>query len=307
LTENIFFFIINPNAGNNGAKREWETIEKLLKDNNINFEYKFTEATGHAEAIVKEKIAKGFRNFVVVGGDGTLNEVSNGIFKQKEVPTTEIYIGIFSMGTGNDWIRYFNIPTDYSSSIDRLIKKHSIKQDVGKIKFLSDEQENEAYFLNVAGLGLDSKIVQSTNVMKVRGKRTKIAYFRSLFKGFIKYKSQILKISIEDEIIEGKILSMSIGNGKFSGGGMQQTPNALNNDGLLDVTIYPNMTKFQIALAMPKLYSGKIEKIKGLKTYKTTSFSIENLEKTIFEIDGEIIDGKSFEISILPLSINVII
>lgn len=302
-----YFFIINPNAGKSNGSSEWLKIKSLLEKNSIIFDFKLTENAGHAEIIVKEKIIEGYRNFIIVGGDGTLNEVVNGIFKQKNVATSNINIGLFSLGTGNDWARYFKFSKNYEFAVKRLTENKIVKQDVGKIIYKSDKILNDRYFLNVAGIGLDSIIVYSVNQIKKRGKQTKLAYFIALIKCFLKYKSEKITININDEVLCDNFLSLSIGNGKFSGGGMQQTPDAINNDGLFDVAIYPNMTKLKMILNMYKLYNGKIKKLKGLNYIKTKQLSISIDKNNIFELDGEIISGDNFEISIIENAINVII
>jgi YegS/Rv2252/BmrU family lipid kinase len=251
-SRNNYFFIINPNAGNEGGKKEWPLISKVLEENQLDYSFAFTDSQGHAEKIVAEKIVEGYKKFVVVGGDGTLNETINGIFKQSLVPQSEIFLGLIQMGTGNDWARYYQLSFDYNDAVKRLLKMETKKQDVGVVKYCDGENQKSAYFINVAGLCFDSTVVKATNVMKERGRRTKAAYLISLLKSLINYKPWTLKLSINDQVLEGKFLSISIGNGKFSGGGMIQTPNAVIDDGLLDVTIYENMPKFKIITNIKK-------------------------------------------------------
>jgi YegS/Rv2252/BmrU family lipid kinase len=305
--ENKFFFLINPNAGNEDGEREWPYISELLAKNNVNFEFAFTERIGHAEEIISEKILLGWRNFVVVGGDGTLNETINAVFKQNAVPTTEINLGLMQMGTGNDWARYYGFDTDYLKVINRLENGKTKRQDVGKISYLANGEKKQTYFINIAGLCFDSVVVKATNRMKERGKRTKSAYIISLLRSLIKYKPWHLKITINDETLEGKFLSISIGNGKYSGGGMMQTPDAVIDDGWLHVTIYENMPKFKIVTNIKKLYSGTILKVKGVRSFKTKEFKIESKETIFAETDGEIIGSTPYLIGIVPNSVNVFV
>ncbi|MDD2634326.1 MAG: diacylglycerol kinase family lipid kinase [Bacteroidales bacterium] len=302
-----YFFIINPNAGNEGGSHEWPKIVNMLKSNSIEYDFAFTEHVGHAEKIVSQKISETYRKFIVVGGDGTLNEVTNGIFKQKFAPTTEIYLGLIQMGTGNDWARYYDMKPDYDEEMARLINCPSRIQDVGKMKYSLEGEQKSAYFINIAGLCFDSVVVKATNEMKQRGRRTKFAYLISLLKSLIKYKPWHLKININDEILEGKFLSISIGNGKYSGGGMMQTPEAKIDDGYLHVTIYQNMPKYKIITNVNKLYNSKILDIKQVRSFKTKGFTIESKEPIFAETDGEIIGSTPYEISILPSSLNVIV
>ncbi|MDD3686810.1 MAG: diacylglycerol kinase family lipid kinase [Bacteroidales bacterium] len=305
--ENKFFFLINPNAGNEDGEREWPRISELLNKNNITFEFAFTERIGHAEEIISEKISSGWRNFVVVGGDGTLNETINAVFKQNSVPTTEINLGLMQMGTGNDWARYYGFDTDYQKVINRLLTGKTKRQDVGKISYVANGDIRQAYFINIAGLCFDSVVVKATNRMKERGKRTKSAYIISLLRSLIKYKPWHLKITINDEILEGKFLSISIGNGKYSGGGMMQTPDAVIDDGWLHVTIYENMPKFKIVTNIKKLYSGTILNVNGVRSFKTKEFKIESQETIFAETDGEIIGSTPYLIGIVPNSVNVFV
>ncbi len=305
--ENKFFFLINPNAGNEGGEREWPKIVEILNKKELQYEFAFTKAVGHAEEIIISKIGEGFRKIVIVGGDGTLNETINGVMKQTSISTTDIYLGLIQMGTGNDWARYYGFDQDYEKAIARLISNKSVRQDVGKIDYLVENQKKSAYFINIAGLCFDSAVVKATNIMKERGHRTKSAYLISLLRSLIKYKPWTLKIIINNQILEGKFLSISIGNGRFSGGGMKQTPEAIINDGFLDVTVYENMPKFKIVTNIKKLYNGKILEIKGVRSFRTKSFRIES-EQTIYaETDGEIIGTAPYEISIVADSINVFV
>ena len=304
-----FFFIINPKAGNVFEKREWGKIEKLLYNEAINYDYSFTEHIGHAQQIVIEKINLGYRKFVVLGGDGTLNEVINGIFKQKNVPTNEIYIGLFCLGTGNDWAKYYNFTHDYNESIKRLKNEKYQSQDIGKIAHYINGQKQESFFINVAGTCFEAVVVNETNKMKTRGHRNKTAYLWALLKSLFSYKSWKLKIFINNQSLEGKFLSISIGNGKYSGGGMMQAPNAIIDDGQFDVVLYSNMTKLKMILNVKNLYNGKIHTVKGIEAYRTDSLTIEVIEtpNCFAQMDGEIIYGTKYEFSMLHKAINVMI
>lgn len=307
INSDKYFFVINPNAGNEDGKKEWPNIVELLLEENIYFDFEFTDSTGHAERIVIEKIQEGFKKFIVVGGDGTLNEVVNGIFKQNHTPSSDIYIGIFCMGTGNDWARYYGFSKSHIDAVERLKNGDSKVQDVGKIEYGKGNNPKHAYFINIAGLCYDSVVVHATNEMKERGKRTAMGYLQSLLKSLIHYKPWKLKVFINDEVLEGKFLSISIGIGKFSGGGMIQTPNAVIDDGYFDVTIYPNMSKLKMIFNVRKLYNGKILSIKGVKSFRTKQLNIEAKNATFAQTDGEIIGNAPYEITVIPQSINILI
>jgi len=305
--ENKYFFIVNPNAGNSEAEHEWINILEVINKNNLDFDFSVTKFNGHAEQIISEQIKAGHRNFIIVGGDGTLNEVTNAVCKQKEVSSKDISLGIIQMGTGNDWAKYYGFDKDYQKAIDRFKQKNTKFQDVGLIRYNDGSENKEAYFINIAGLCFDSLVVKTTNQMKARGKRTSLSYMFNLLKNLINYKPWHLKIHINDEILEGKFLSISIGNGKYSGGGMLQTPNAVIDDGLLDVTIYENMPKFKIAANVRRLYNGTVGKVKGVRMFKTKELLIESEQDIFAETDGEIIGSAPYDISIIPGAIKVFV
>ncbi|MGI6478680.1 MAG: diacylglycerol/lipid kinase family protein [Salinivirgaceae bacterium] len=305
--ENKYFFLINPNAGNSEGKREWSNILEVINKNNLDLDFAFTEFNGHAEQIVLEQIKVGHRNFIIVGGDGTVNEVINAVCKQNEVSSEDISLGIIQMGTGNDWSKYYEFDNDYQKAIDRFKQKKTKFQDVGLIRYKDESENKEAYFINIAGLCFDSVVVKATNQMKARGKRTRLSYMFSLLKNLINYKPWHLKIHINDEILEGKFLSISIGNGKYSGGGMLQTPDAIIDDGWLDVTIYENMPKFKIAINVGRLFNGSVSKVRGVRMFKTKKFLIESEQEIFAETDGEIIGSTPYEISIIPKAVKVFV
>ena len=131
-TANRWFVIVNPVAGKGLGLTDWPVISKLLRDNSIAFDFAFTEHRFHAIELSVEAVNNGYRRLIVVGGDGTLNEVVNGLFIQKAVPQTDVLLSVIAVGTGNDWVRMFGIPRTYTDSIKSIVAGHSFLQDVGK-------------------------------------------------------------------------------------------------------------------------------------------------------------------------------
>lgn len=114
--------IVNPNAGRHKIDKDWDIINDLLIKAKIDFQNAFTEFKEHAIKLSYESIEKGFRKFIVVGGDGTLNEVVNGIFTQNKIPSSDFLVAMIPVGTGNDWCRMFNVPFKYNEAI-RIIER----------------------------------------------------------------------------------------------------------------------------------------------------------------------------------------
>lgn len=301
--------IINPKAGNGDGKNEWSKIENLLLKNKISFIPKFTERKKHASILAEEFIVNNDgRKIVIVGGDGTVNEVINGIFNQKKIDTTEIYIGLISVGSGNDWGRTLNIPNNIEEAINVIKNQNSVLTDVGKVRFYDYNKAIKLnYFLNVAGVGFDAAVAKKTNLSKEKNaKGNKFSYLLNLFSSLLSYRNKRTRIKIDDSIHKhGKFFSISIGICKYNGGGMKQLPNAIHNDGLLDMTIIGNISKLQVIKKINDLYDGSFINHKKIDTYTAKKINIESTPNSHLEIDGESVGTIPAEFGIIKKAINV--
>lgn len=302
-----YLFIVNPNAAKGKAGKDWRRIERHVGKRDVHYKAVLTNSPGHAVSIVEEELRLGYKNFVVVGGDGTVNEVVNGIFHQQIVPPEEISIGIIPVGTGNDWARYYKIPKKYSKALDHVFSEEVHFQDIGKLTHLVDGRPSTHYFANIAGFGFDALVVKATNDMQDRGNRLAIAYLFNLIRTAVSYRSIPMTIDINTQRFEKKVFSISVGNGMFSGGGMKQTPQAEINDGYFDVTIYDDMPLLKVVRNVSKLYNGKILNISGVHHYKTKRLVVQDGPDLLAEVDGEIIPNGPFEIEILPSALKVLV
>ncbi|MEA3447589.1 MAG: diacylglycerol kinase family protein [Bacteroidota bacterium] len=307
MTRN-YLFIVNPNAGNSKAGKDWRRIEKILQKREVKYKAMLTAQSGHALNIISEELQLGYKTIIVVGGDGTLNEVVNGIFHQNIVPPEQVNLGIIPVGTGNDWARYYKLPRNYNKALNRIFKHKTHFQDVGRVRYTYEGKENISYFVNIAGFGFDAEVVNRTNVIQERGNRAAITYLYSLLRCLFSYKAEELNLIINDKHIRQKVFSISIGNGKYSGGGMRQTPHAVINDGLLDVTVYDDMSVWKIVVNLPKLYNGRVKKLNTVSSYRSSKLAIFNENKPLFaEIDGELIKGTHFNVEILPSALRILL
>ena len=300
---NSFFIVINPSSGNTNFKKSWETITHFLKLKNINFSYSFTEYRKHEVIIVDKAIKQGYRNIISVGGDGTLHHVVNGIMKQRYIKTSKIKLGVIPLGTGNDWIKTYNIPNSIKKSIDIIVKNNTILQDIGCIKLSNGKKE---YFNNLAGTGYDGYVVKNLNNLKKIGS---LAFIVSGLYSLFSYKKTKYSISFNNKTINEKCLMILFGICKYSGGGLRVTKDPNPKDGLLDITIVKNISFLDLLFNVPKLYNGKIVHHKKVSNFKTKKIIVKNTSNSnsFIEADGEIIGINSFNISILPNAIQFII
>lgn len=303
LHSESWFLIVNPNSGTGNFQNSWKTIQECLNEQEVDYSFSFTQYPKHEIHLVKEAIQQGFRKIISVGGDGTLHHVLNGMMRQRYINSSEIKIGVIPLGTGNDWIKTYKIPTDIRQAI-QIIKKENIDfQDVGLIKFEDSKQE---YFINIAGIGYDGYVVKKLKALKKLGS---IAYLLSGLQGLLFYKKSNYVIEINDQRVEEKCLMILFGICRYSGGGMQMIKDPNPKDGLLDVTISKNFSFFDLILNLPKLYNGKIVFHQKVENFKVSSFRIteKSKGKSYIEADGELIGAGSLEVSILPKVIQIII
>ncbi len=304
--------VVNPKASVGKSGKDWPEIRQILVNEGIEFDEVITEYPRHAIEIVRNAIVEqGYRKFISVGGDGTNNEVINGIFTQDVVPTNDIIMATMPVGTGNDWRRTFDIPLEYEDVVKIIKTGHTFVHDIGKLTYYDDGNTRIRYFLNAAGTGLDEMVCHSTNRMKQQGKGGTIRYLISLVKCLFTYKITHIQLTIDDELVfDDSILNLSIGIGRFNGGGMMTMPKAVPNDGLFDVTVIKKVSIFKFAANVKNLYDGTfIDKIDEVKIFQGKRIHIVSIppHSLLVETEGENLNNSPFDFEMLPRSINMVV
>ena len=306
--ENKWFVIINPNAGSHKGEHDWPMIHNILISKGLQFEYKFSQYHKHAISLATEAIKNGFRNLLAIGGDGTINEIVNGIYRQNTVSPTDITLGVLTIGTGNDWGRMFDIPMDYEKAIDIIINNKVFYQDVGLVRYTNGSNSNFRYFINIAGLGFDAIVAKKTNSLKAKGESNYLSYLTSLFTSLLQYKHRKSEIIIDESKhkLNTKLFSMNIGICQYNGGGMKQVPNAVPDDGLFDLTVISKLSKFSVFHHLQKIYRGSHLKLSFVKSFQAKSVFINAGTPINLEVDGESLGYTPMEFSIIPKGIKII-
>jgi len=301
--------IVNPNAGRHKIEKDWDKISDYLVKTKLKFQFELTQHKEHAIELTIEYIKKGFRKFIVAGGDGTLNEVVNGIFRQNLVPASEFLIAMIPVGTGNDWCRMWNIPFKYKKAIKVIKKEKTFVQDIGKVNYYSDDTSHSRYFINVAGMGYDALVAAKTNRDKERGKGTPFTYMKNLLTSLLFYKFSNVGVKIDEsnDELNFKTFSLSVGICKYNGGGMMQLPNAIPDDGLLDMTLIKKLSRFNVIKSLKKLFDGTLTEHPKVVTFKGSTIHIESEPKIFIEADGESIGHSPAKFEIIPKSLRVVV
>lgn len=300
--------IRNPNAASGEGMKIWPEVRKALLDQGLQFEDIRTEYPGHATELAREAISKGSRFIAAMGGDGTVNEVANGILGQSICNPIEILFTQIPVGTGNDWSRTMNIPKKYSEIA--LMLKNGIEkiQDVGLMSYFDEKgKEMQRYFVNMAGMGFDASVGERANKNKAAGKKGIGGYISALLGTLFSYRVKPMSIKVDGQKKgDFQLFSLSAGICIYCGAGMKQCPDASYNDGQLDITLIEKISKLKVIANIPALFSGKFVNNKEVHQLRGKYIEIANHKETLLEVDGEVLGSGSCVLSVLPESLRVL-
>lgn len=306
--EHRWFVIINPISGGGKGLEDFPEISRLLRKAGIEYDYAFTKHQRHATKIVEGVARKGFRKLIVVGGDGTLNEVVNGILTQTECDPKEMLLTVISVGTGNDWVRSFAIPRNYKAAIQAIKEGHSYLQDVGKVTVSKDGEEQSRYMANVTGLGFDAYVLGIFDELKRKGWKGKWLYIVSLLRAYFSAPSTQATIEVDGQMVYNRrLFSLAAGICRYNGGGIQQLPRAVANDGLLDITIIRPVHWWHVVFRAARLFNGNIYSIGHIEHAQGKVVKVTTSPDVPIEVDGELHYNTPVTIDIVPEALRVIV
>jgi diacylglycerol kinase (ATP) len=305
------YFIVNPKAGNGKARATWSKIERKLKDQNCSYQAFNTERPGHAKQITKKLLEMSedrLVTIIVVGGDGTINEVVNGIGNK----ATRVRIGIIPGGSGNDFSRGFKIPQNPELAFEYLqteMIKDSPDYDLGKIELAGGR---EHFFINSTGAGFDALISYEANRSKWKNVLNRFSlgqliYVIILLKNLFTFKCTTIELSIDGEkrtFPDSWFVTVS--NQPFYGGGMKIAPNAIPNDGKLNVTIVHDLSRMKLLLVFLSVFKGEHVKFKEVHSFLAKEVSIHSNESIYVHSDGEHIGETPLQITVAHESISIV-
>ena len=305
-----WYVVVNPKAGSNKGQEDWPEIKRLLESAEIDFEFVITTHQRHAIQLVQEAIEKGFRKFISVGGDGTLNEVINGIFTKHQDLAAEIKLGVITVGTGNDWGRTHQMPDSYTEMVEVINAGKLYNHDIGKAKYRYGNDDESRYFINIAGMGFDAMVAKRVNTLKKKGYRGLMVYMFSLLSSLIQFKPAKLTIFSENEkIYSNSTFLASIGICRFNGGGMKLLPDAIPDDGLFDLTIIRKVPRLKVLANIKNVFDGSFVKLKEVERFREKNFTVvsDPPHALNLETDGESLGNSPLDFEVLPQAIRMIV
>ncbi|HKJ44140.1 MAG TPA: hypothetical protein VKA27_18730, partial [Sunxiuqinia sp.] len=207
----------------------------------------------------------------------------------------------------NDWIKTFGVSSDYETAIRQIKNRKTLCQDVGQIIFSENGTQTPRFFTNMAGFGFDAFVAEKANHLKEKGRTGLLVYLQSLAASYLQYQTRQMKIILDGEEVDDLIFSVSIGIGKYNGGGMMQAPGAVPDNGLFEVTIIRKIDLLGILWNLPGLFKGTFVTDRRVSVHQARQVSLSSSQKIAGETDGELLGNHQFQVKILPQELNVII
>ena len=298
--------ILNPAAGNGNGLKALPRIEQLCKQHNLTYDIVRTEGPGHGIELTRQAIKDGFSIIVAAGGDGTVNEVLNGLIQSRSEDLPTPPMGVLCVGRGNDFAGSLGLPEDLEGGFQTLLGGSRRIVDIGRVS--GGLVPKGRYFCNCVGVGFDA--ITTIEVHKLPRWGGYLAFMAAVLKTVFLYnKAPMARIEFNGTVINQRSLLISIMNGRRLGGGFIMAPDSLPDDGYFDLCIAEQMSSFEVIKMIPHFTKGDQSTQPTIKTGRATRISIVAEDGPLpAQTDGEIIsiDGTRLDIAVLPRQLEVI-
>ena len=288
------FLIVNLIAGQGRCKTLFPKVKAELDRREVKYELHYTNEPQEATDVAKWGIEAGFRRIVAMGGDGTVNEVVNGLLDKDAV------LAVIPAGTGNDFIRMLGIPPNPFDALDTLTNGRERTMDLGRVA-------DDRCFVNGLGIGIDAQVAR--DVLRMERLRGAAAYASAAVKEVFRFKAFPVTIESADWRLDITCLSLGVANGKYSGGGFKLAPKADIVDGMIDISAIEDYSKLGRLVRLPRVRAGKHVEWRKVHYRQLTEATIASPKKLIAHIDGEPyrLPSDSFSVRVVPDALRVLV
>jgi diacylglycerol kinase (ATP) len=276
-------FLVNPASGNGGTGKRWPELAHRAAQLGLEGTTLFSERPGQLIELAEQAARAGAEVIVSVGGDGTLNEVVNGLVRA----ATSTELATIPLGTGMDFVRTYGIPTRFDDAVLTALKGTTRTIDVGRVSYREwSGVEGERYVANVGSVGMSAAVAQRANGMSkaLGGKAT---FFYALARVFFEWENTLVSVQLDDERREARMHDVIVANGQWHGGAMRLAPEAQPDDGLFDVVLIGDVTKRDFVTTAPKLYKGTYLSHPKIELLRSRTVAVDAPERLPIELDGE--------------------
>lgn len=294
-------FLVNPAAAGGSTGRRWPELAHRAAAAGLVGDAFFSERPGHLSELARETALAGAELLVVVGGDGSVHEVANGLAGLAGPPE----VAVVPRGTGWDFVRTFGIPRGIEEAVAVALTGDTRAVDLGRVTYRSwDGSEAVAVFANVASAGMSGAIAQRANdTTKVLG--GKASYLLATLAVFSRWTATDVRVTVDAEERSGRMFDVIVANGRFLGGGMEMCPEAVPDDGLFDVLTIGDVTKRDLLLTMPKIYRGTHLPHPRAELLRGATVTITTDEPIPIELDGEQPGTTPVRFEVLPRALRL--
>jgi YegS/Rv2252/BmrU family lipid kinase len=277
-------FLVNPASAGGSTGKRWPEIAHRAAALGLSGDALLSEEQGHLASLARSAVENGARRLVAVGGDGTVNEVVNGI---ADLDLSGVELAVLPHGTGWDFVRTFGISRTLDDAIRTALDGGIREIDLGRVDFRTwAGADSRAYFANVGSAGISGAIAKRANeTSKALG--GKVSYYWATISVFFGWQIGELRVSVDDEARAGRMIDVLVTNGRYVAGGMMMCPEAVPDDGLFDVLLIGDVTKRDLAFVLPKTYRGKHLPHPRLELLRGRVVTVDADEPLPIEIDGE--------------------
>ncbi len=272
----------------------------LLREAGLAVALVASEYRGHTVKLAADAARSGFRKFLAIGGDGTLNEMLNGALASG-VGEGEAVFGLVPVGRGNDWARTHRIPTRYRDAVAVLARGRVLGHDVGVAEV--GVEKLRRFFINAAGVGFDAHVVERTRDDRLGA----VSYLLALPASLLSFRAPELELRFDQQNITGKVFLAFASINKYCGGGMLVAPRAEFDDGLFDLTVVDQVSLWELLLNLKKLFDGTLPTYRKVRTFRTRCVEMSGPVPANSEADGELIGATPIRFSLLPRYVEVVV
>ena len=276
-------FLVNPASANGSTGRRWPELARRASAAGLEGATLFSERPGHLAELAREAALDGAELLVVVGGDGSVNEVANGLAGLGRQPE----VAVVPRGTGWDFSRTFGIPRRIDDAVQVALEGDVRTIDLGRASYRAwDGSDATASFANVASAGMSGAIAKRANeTTKALG--GKASYLWATFAVFSGWAATEIEVAVDGERRSGPMFDVVVANGQFFGGGLEICPDAEPDDGLFDVLTIGDVTKRDLVMTMPKMYRGTHLPHPKAELLRGSSVTVTSETPLPIELDGE--------------------
>ncbi|MDY7229394.1 diacylglycerol/lipid kinase family protein [Hyalangium rubrum] len=302
------FLVVNPRSAGGQTGKRWAELSAQVSRSIGEFGHEFTAGAMDAARIARKAIEDGYECIVAVGGDGTINEVVNGFFRDGQVINPKAALGVIPRGTGGDFRRAFGWDLELDSALARLRTEKTEPFDVGLVEYTTREGKREQrFFANIASMGVSAVVANEVNTSS-KALGANMTFVLGTVKGMFRFEPPTVRIRVDGGPQESVPINVvAVANGRYFGSGMCVAPDALTHDGLFDVTIWSGYTLSDFIFKSKGIYSGQHVTWKGTRQLKCRTFEVESVEgqEVLLEVDGEVPGRLPAKMTLQPAAIRL--